>query len=106
MELALLFGLLIGAGALFAWGDGAEDEITADLPEDDEGDALPSLLDEQPIRLALSDELGAEVVVEPSGLDAAVTANGETVITFPDMTVADAADRMDALAAAGAFADG
>ena len=103
MELILLIPFL-ALGALAFW-DADTGEIQAeDAPEADPGPDMLADLTDAPLRLDLSDDLGAEVTVSSVGEDASVQVNGETVLTYLGASKAEAAANMEALAASGAFA--
>ena len=97
MEMIALFGALLGGAALIGWGWG-EDEVETEQTVSEEGlvdDVLPTLLDD-------GAPMGGDIAVEVES-DASVTSDGETVLGFPGLTQAEAADRLMALDAAGAF---
>lgn len=101
MELIALFGALLGGAALVGWGYGDE-EVEIDQTASGEGlvdDVLPSLLDDDaPLALTIGGDMEVEVAS-----DGSVASGGETVLAFPGLTQAEAADRLLALDAAGAF---
>ena len=101
MELLLALPFLLGAAALAAWGLD-DHEVAEAEPEAPEEEEAPDLL-AQPMRLAVSDLLGAEVEAVDAARGAEVTVDGAPVLTVMGASAAEADGMLSALAEAGAF---
>ena len=103
MEYLLLIPLMLGAAAFAVWPDPEPDEVAeADEPD---ADLFPDLLaeDDAPIRLVVSDMLGAEIAGQAVEGGTQVSVDGAPALVVMDMDPDGADAWLAALGEAGAF---